>query len=178
MTLLRSSALSWLTVVMLAGATVATAADDPCSGFKWNVAREHALFSKAGEPITAGHDLASAPVMKVDQLYELTLSSQDGVKFVLPPGKKGLPDGAFAGLVHFQVPATGAYRVSLDQGFWIDVVGNQKLIESTDFTGSHTCPGPRKIVMYNLPAGQDLVLQLSAATKDHVRVTLTPAPAK
>jgi hypothetical protein len=178
MTLLRSSALSWLTVVMLAGATVATAADDPCSGFKWDVTHEHALFGKAPESVTAGHDLASAPVVKAGQLYELTLSSQDGVKFVLPPGKKGLPDGAFAGLVHFQVPAAGAYRVSLDQGFWIDVVENQKLIESTDFTGSHTCPGPRKIVVYDLPAGQDLVLQLSAATKDHVRVTLTPAPAK
>src|ERR1700741_2812345 len=104
MTLLRSSVLSWLTVVMLAGATVATAADDPCSGFKWDVTQEHALFTKAPESVTAGRDRASAPVMKASQLYELTLSPQDGVKFVLPPGKKGLPDGAFAGLVHFQVP--------------------------------------------------------------------------
>jgi hypothetical protein len=178
MTLLRSSALSWLTVVMLAGATVATAADDPCSGFKWDVTQEHALFSKAPESVAAGHDLASAPTMKTGKLYELALAPQDGVKFVLMPGKKGLPDGAFAGLVHLQVPAAGAYRVSLDQGFWIDVVGNQKLIESTDFTGSHSCDGPRKIVLFNLPAGQDLVLQLSGAAKDRVRVTLTPAPAK
>jgi hypothetical protein len=178
MTLLRSSALSWLTVVILATTTVAAAADDPCGGFKWDVAKEHALFTKAPESIAAGHDLASAPVMKADKLYELALAPQDGVKFVLPPGKKGLPDGAFAGLVHFQVPAAGAYRVSLDQGFWIDVVGNQKLIDSTDFTGSHTCDGPRKIVVYTLPAGQDLVLQLSGAAKDRVRVTLTPAPAK
>jgi hypothetical protein len=178
MTLLRSSALSWLAVLMLGGATAAAAADDPCSGFKWDVSQEHALFSKAPESITAGHDLASAPVMKADKLYEVALAPQDGVKFVLSPGKKGLPDGAFAGLVHLQVPAAGAYRVSLDQGFWIDVVGNQKLIESTDFTGSHTCDGPRKIVLFNLPAGQDLVLQLSGAAKDRVRVTLTPAPAK
>lgn len=178
MTLLRSSALSVLTVLMLAGATVAAADDDPCSGFKWNVTQEHALFSKTPEPIKAGRDLASAPVMKADTLYELSLAPQDGVKFVLTPGKKGLPDGAFAGLVHLKVPAAGAYRVSLDQGFWVDVVGDQKLIESTDFTGSHTCSGPRKIVLYNLPAGQDLVLQLSGAAKDRVRVTLTPAPAK
>ena len=178
MTLLRSSALSGVTLLMLVSATVATAADDPCSGFKWNVTQEHELFSKAPESIAAGHDLASAPVMKASTLYELSLTPQDGVKFVLPPGKKGLPDGAFAGLVHLRVPAAGAYRVSLDQGFWVDVVGNQKLIESSDFTGSHTCDGPRKIVLYNLPAGEDLVLQLSGATKDRVRVTLTPAPAK
>lgn len=178
MTLLRSSALSALTVLMLAGATVTAADEDPCSGFKWNVTQERALFSKAPESIAAGHDLASAPIMKAGKLYELSLTPQEGVKFVLSPGKKALPDGAFGGLVHLQVPAAGAYRVSLDQGFWVDVVGNQKLIESTDFTGSHTCSGPRKIVLYNLPAGQDLVLQLSGAAKDRVRVTLTPAPAK
>jgi hypothetical protein len=99
------------------------------------------------------------------------------VKFILPPAKKGLPDGAFAGLVHLQVPTAGTYRVSLDQGFWIDVVGNQKFVESTDFTGISGCNAPRKIVLFNLPAGADLVLQLSGAAKDHVRVTLTPAPA-
>jgi hypothetical protein len=97
---------------------------------------------------------------------------------MLAPAKKALPDGAYAGLVHLQVPAAGAYRVSLDQGTWIDIVGDQKFVESTDFTGLPGCNAPRKIVLFNLPAGQDLVLQFSAAAKDHVRVTLTPAPAQ
>jgi hypothetical protein len=164
-------------VLILSATTVAAAADDPCTASKWDVTQEHALFTKPPESVAAGHDIASAPVMKSQQLYELTLSPQDGVKFILPPAKKGLPDGAFAGLVHLQVPAAGAYRVSLDQGFWIDVIGNQKLIESTDFTGVSGCNAPRKLVLFNLPAGADLVLQLSGAAKDHVRVTLTPAPA-
>jgi hypothetical protein len=183
MSLTQSSALPWFRVLMvnavlLCSATVAAAAEDPCAGYKWNVTQEHALFSKAPESVAAGRDLSSAPVVQAAKLYELALSPQDGVKFVVPPGKKGLPDGAFAGLVHLQVPTAGVYRVSLDQGFWIDVVGNQKLIEATDFTGSHSCDAPRKIVLFNLPAGQDLVLQLSGAAKDRVRVTLTPAPAK
>jgi hypothetical protein len=165
-----------LSMVLFGGATVATAADDPCTGGKWDVTQEHALFSKAPEAISAGHDLASAPVMKAQQMYELALSPQTGVTFILPPAKKMLADGAFAGLVHMQVPAAGAYRVSLDQGFWIDVVGNQKFIESTDFGGVPGCTAPRKVVLFNLPAG-DVVLQLSAAMKDHVRVTLTPVPA-
>ena len=179
---LRSRALPWLTLplsmLLSSGATVAAAADDPCAGGKWDVTQEHALFLKAPEAVPAGHDLASAPVMKAQKMYELTLTPQSGVTFILPPAKKMLADGAFAGLVHMQVPTAGSYRVSLDQGFWIDVVGHQKLIESTDFTGSHSCDGPRKIVLFNLPAGQDLVLQLSGAAKDRVRVTLTPAPAK
>jgi hypothetical protein len=164
-----------LSMLLLSGFTVA-AADEPCTGGKWDVTQEHALFSKAPEAISAGHDLESAPIMKARKMYELALSPQSGVTFILPPAKKMLADGAFAGLVHMQVPAAGAYRVSLDQGFWIDVVGNQKFIESADFGGVPGCTAPRKVVIFNLPAG-DVVLQLSAATKDHVRVTLTPAPA-
>jgi hypothetical protein len=172
----RSIVTSWL-MLLLSGATIAAAADDPCTKFKWDVTQEVALFSKPAEPVTAGHDLASAPVMKAQKLYEVALSPQEGVKFVLPPAKRGLPDGAFAGLVHLQVPAAGSYRVSLDQGFWVDIVGDQKFVESTDFGGASGCSAPRKIVIYTLPAGADLVLQLSGAAKDHVRVTLTPGPA-
>ena len=179
---LRSRALPWLTISLLtlggAGWTAtAAAADDPCAAFKWNVTEERALFSQKAQSAAAGHDAASAPAVKTKTLYDLSLSPQEGVKFILPPGKKGLPDGAFAGLVHLRVPTTGAYRVALDQGFWIDVVGHRALIESTDFTGAHDCTAPRKIVQYNLPAGEDLVLQLSGSTKNHVRVAVTPAPA-
>ncbi len=173
----RSIVTSWLTVLLLSVATIAAAADDPCTKFKWDMTQEVALFSKPAESVTAGRDLASAPVMKAQKLYEVALTPQADVKFILSPAKKGLPDGSFAGLVHLHVPAAGSYRVSLDQGFCIDVVGNQKFVESTDFGGAHDCSAPRKVVIFNLPAGDDLVLQLSGAIKDRVRVTLTPGPA-
>jgi hypothetical protein len=162
--------------VLLGASAVASAADDPCAGFKWNVTPERAVFSQKPHPTAAGHDSTSAPAIKTQTLYDLSLSPQDGVKFAAGPGKKQLSDGAFGGLVHFRVPKAGAYRVSLDQGLWIDIVNNQQLIESTDFTGAHACSAPRKIVQYTLPAAQDLILQLSGATKDHVRLALTPAP--
>ena len=175
----RSRALPWLTVLLLSGGvTAAVAADDPCTGFKWDITPEHALFTQAPQAATAGHDLASAPTLKAQQLYELSLTSQDSVKFVLPPGKKSLADGTFAGLVHLKVPAAGSYRISLDAGFWIDVVSHQKLIDATDFGGMHGCDAPRKVVIFNLPAGDDLVLQISQAAKDRVRVTLTPGSAQ
>lgn len=172
----QSTAMSLLAIwLFVGGATTAAAADDPCTGFKWNVTEERAVFSQKPQSTAAGRDATSAPSMKPQTLYDLSLSPQDSVKFVVPPEKKRLPDGAFAGLVHFRVATAGAYRVSLDQGFWADIVSGQKLLESTDFTGAHGCSAPRKIVQYNLPAGEDLVLQLSGATKDHVRVALTPA---
>jgi hypothetical protein len=164
-------------MLALSGTTAAVAADDPCAGFKWNVTEERAVFSQKAQATAAGRDAASAPAMKTKTLYELSLAPQDGVKFALPPGKKGLPDGAFAGLVHFRVPITGAYRISLDQGFWIDIVSHQALIDSTDFAGAHDCKAPRKIVQYNLPGNEDLVLQLSGAAKDKVLVAVTPSAA-
>ncbi len=172
-----SKALPVLTVLMLGSATVAASADDPCAGFKWSVTQERALFAKAPDSAVAGKDATSAPAMTAERLYEFSLAPQDGVKFVLPPGKKSLTDGAYAGLVHLRVPAAGLYRVSLDEAFWIDVVNNHELIASTDFTGAHGCNAPHKIVQFNLPASGELVLQLSGSLKDRVRVTLTRAPA-
>ena len=177
MNVLRSGALPWLIALtaLLGTGAVANAAEDPCTGFKWNVTEERAVFSQKAQPSAAGHDLASAPSIKPKTLYDLSLSAQDSVKFAVPPGKKMLADGAFGGLVHFRVPRAGAYRISLDHGFWVDIVSHQQIIESTDFTGAHDCSAPRKIVQYNLPAGEDLILQLSGATKDRVHIALTPA---
>jgi hypothetical protein len=180
MNMKKSGALSWLSVGVLSlarGVTSAVAADDPCSAFKWNVTEERAVFSQNPEPTAAGRKADAAPAMTIKKLYNLALSPQSDVKFAVPPGKKGLPDGAYAGLIHFRVPTAGAYRISMDQGFWIDVVSHLALVDSTDFTGAHDCSAPRKIVQYNLPANEDLVLQFSAATKDHVRVAVTPADA-
>ncbi len=179
MPLLSSKTLPWLAAAWLSvtGTGVALAADDPCAAIKWNITDERAVFAQVARTEAAGHDAATAPAIKTKTLYELSLAPQDGVKFVVPPGKKALPDGAFAGLVHFRVPTSGAYRISLDQGFWVDIVSHQTLIESTDFTGAHDCNAPRKIVQYTLPAGEDLVLQLSGAAKDRVRVAVTPVAA-
>jgi hypothetical protein len=179
---LGSGASPWLAGLVLSAAglitSIAHAADDPCSAFKWNVTEERAVFAQKPQSAVAGRDASSAPVVKTKTLYDLALAPQDSVKFVVPPGKKALPDGAFAGVLLFRVPSAGAYRVSLiNQGFWVDVVGHQQLIDSTDFTGAHDCSAPRKIVQYDLPAGEDLVLQLSGAAKDHVLVAVTPAAA-
>src|ERR1700720_4646654 len=45
-------------------------AADPCAGFKWDVSKEHALFSGPAASLTAGKDSASAPAIDTDRLYE------------------------------------------------------------------------------------------------------------
>jgi hypothetical protein len=150
-------------------------AADPCEGFNWNVAHERAVFASVATALTAANASGPAPSLAVDKLYDITLTPQDKVSFVLAPAKKVLADGAFAGMVKLHIPSPGKYRVSMSEGFWIDVIADGKFAPTDDFTGAHECRAPRKIVQYSLPAG-DLVLQFSNTNSASVRVTVTAAP--
>ncbi len=166
-----------LLIAVLSGAAAApAAAADPCSGFKWDVGKEHALFLGSAMTLTAGRDVASAPAISADRLYEFELIPQEQVAFALPPGKTMLTDGAYAGLATFKVDSPGAYRVSVDVPFWIDVVADGKLVATKDFRGQPSCDSPHKIVEYELTASRPLVLQVSGSTKAGVRLTMTKSP--
>lgn len=173
---MRDGKLLLCALALLAARSV-LAADDPCAGFTWNVAHERAVFATAPIAVTAATKPGPAPVLEPDHLYVVTLSPQDQVAFAMAPAKKALADGAFAGLLHLHVPAAGKYRVSMDNGFWIDVIADGRFAPTDDFTGQRECRAPRKIVQYPLPAGSDLTLQFSGANSSTVHVTLTAAPA-
>ena len=167
---------AWLAVVAVgAVASLPVRAAEPCDGFTWNVAHERAVFATPAMAVTAASAAGPAPSLDVDKLYDITLTPQGKVSFVLAPAKKALADGAFAGMVKLHIPSPGKYRVSMSEGFWIDVIADGKFAPTDDFTGAHECRAPRKIVQYPLPAG-DLVLQFSNTNSASVRVTVTAAP--
>jgi hypothetical protein len=151
-------------------------AADPCDGFTWNVSHERALFAMQPVTVTAATTESPSPALQLDKLYEVSLTPQNKVSFVLAPDKKALADGAFAGLVTLNVPTAGKYRVSISDAFWIDVIADHKFVATDDFTGVHECHAPRKIVQYALPAGNDLILQFSNANSPSLRLTVTAAP--
>ena len=167
-------ALFW-TLIALAGAT--SAAEDPCAAFSWDVRHERSLFATAAAPVAAGKDAASAPSLAPERLYELTLAPQQQVTFAVAPGRKTPVDGSSAGLARLRLSTATDVRVSIDQGFWIDVVAGHELIAAKDFQGRKDCQAPHKIVAYSLPGGQDLILQLSGAIGSTVRLTITPVGA-
>jgi hypothetical protein len=165
-------------LAILFGSSPASSADDPCAAFGWNVARERALFATAAQRMAAGKDAPAAPRISTDRLYDLTLVAQDQVHFgVAPPGKQPRCESAFAGVVRLRLSAPGLYRFSLDQAAWIDVVAADQPIAAEDFQGRSGCQAPHKIVQFVLPAGRDLVLQLSGAQGPLVRLAVTLAPA-
>jgi hypothetical protein len=175
---MRNRTLRWSALVALASLALSSfAADDPCAGFRWDVGHEHALFATPPEPVSLGKDAESAPILIPDKLYQLTLVPQAQVTFAAAPGKKTTVDGASAGLARVRLPVAGNYRISLDRGFWVDLVADRSLITATDFQGRVGCDSPHKIVVYSLPDRQDLLLQLSGAAGSGVRLTITPVPA-
>lgn len=164
-----------LGVVAFGMTSLPARAADPCDSFTWNVAHERALFATAPMAVSAASSAGPSPVLQIDKLYDITLTPQDKVSFMLAPAKKALADGAFAGMVTLHIPSPGKYRVSMSEGFWIDVIADGKFAPTDDFTGGHACQAPRKIVQYPLPAG-DLTLQFSNTNSASVRVTVTAAP--
>jgi hypothetical protein len=179
--MMRTAILSWcLMSVGCASLVTSALADeaDGCSHFSWDVSHELQVMKQTAAPVTAATKPgAQAPLVKIDKLYELKLSPQSTVTYSAKPAKPTLNDSAQGGLVRFHVDKAGLYRVSITSGHWIDVVDGEQLVKSKDFSGSHECARPHKIVEFELPANKDLVLQFSGSTDSSVTTAITPVAA-
>jgi hypothetical protein len=160
-------------LLMAAGSIGAAARAEDCVDFKWDVTQVRALFAGAAQSLSAGTDVTSAPALQPNHLYALKLVPQERVSFMTQPGTKSTYAGSHAGIATFQVPQSGSYRVALDAPFWIDVVANGALLPAKDYQGQHSCSAPHKIVEFELPGTRPLVLQLSNAAQDEIRLTIT-----
>ena len=164
--------------LMLIATGAACAYAGPCTGFKWDVSRELALFGGPSVTVSSGKNAPSAPRISADRFYRLQLLPQAAVAFAATPGKSTASDGAYAGLAELKLAGPGTYRVAVDAPLWIDVVGDGKLAATIDFQGQQSCDGPHKIVEFDLTGAKRFMLQLSGSAKAAVRLTVTPAPAR
>jgi hypothetical protein len=146
-------------------------AADACSGFTWDVRDERTLFASAASPAAAGADSASAPQLDIGHLYVLQLQPESRVHFVAAPGRKAA-EGAYAGLATVRISAPGAYRVSVNAPFWIDVVADGGLMAAKGFQGVAGCVAPHKIVSFDFPVARQVTLQFSGAASS-VRMSIT-----
>jgi hypothetical protein len=165
-------------LILATAAATATAADDPCGNFLMEVDSEVHLFQDVAAPAAAGRDAATAPMIEPGKLYAVKLHSQQQVRFAAPRENKPADPARTGGMLKFTVTEPGGYRVSVDANFWVDVALDGKALPTLDFRGVRECPGPRKIVTYNLPVGAELLVQLIDATVTSVRLAITPVPPK
>jgi hypothetical protein len=162
--------------IALCGAPLFAA--DRCTGFKWDVTRELALFDTPGVAIAAGKSDAEAPTIAPDHLYRVQLIPQSGAVFSVTPGRATSAAGAYAGVAALKLKTPGTYRVAVDAPLWIDVAESGKLASVTDFQGQQNCDGPHKIVAFELRGARRYVLQLSGSASASVRLTVTPVPVR
>lgn len=160
----------------LALAAAQKAAAVPCTGFKWDVRKEVELFAGSPSPVLAGKNAATAPAVGIDHLYTLTLMPQSQVTFSIPPGRSSEQDGLYAGLADLRLSAAGEYRIAIDAPVWVDVIVGGKLADPVDYQGQHSCPGPHKIVEFDLKGAERFLVQLSGSAGAAVRMTVTAAP--
>jgi hypothetical protein len=165
-----------LSVLLIALGAAPTLAAGRCTGFKWDVSKELALFDGPSVALSAGKKESPAPSLRVDRFYQLQLLPQASVTFAARPGRSSAPDGAYAGVAELKLHAPGNYRVAVDAPLWIDVVVNGKLATATDFQGQQNCDGPHKIVEFDLTGGNQFILQISGSAKATVRLTVTQTP--
>jgi hypothetical protein len=163
-----------LTLLLIVGAAgAARSQGDPCAGYQWDLSKERALFAESGKQLIVGKDRASAGAIVSGRLYALELLPANQVSFPVAPGKDST-SGGYAGIVALSVPSAGKYRIAVDLPLWIDVIAGAKLLSPIDYKGMHGCSTPRKVVVFDLEGSSDWLLQLSAADRAQVRLTVTP----
>jgi len=167
-----------LSALLSAFSTTGAATEFPpgCESFTWNVSRELTIAQTPATSITAGADAGDPARIELDTHYRVRLHRQAEVTFTATPGRTVQDGEAFAGLLTFQVPGDGHYRVAITSRHWIDIVDGGKSVPTVDFQGHRACPLAHKIVQFDLRAGRDLVLQFAAGSEDEIGVVITAAP--
>ena len=95
-----------------------------CSGFRFDMSQELNLFAGVPQKIAAGAASGSAPLIQNGRLYQMTLLSQEKVRFASPPGKTTrrrwfVRGPSEAGAGEFRHAAGDAERSSVDRcGRW------------------------------------------------------------
>jgi hypothetical protein len=106
---------------------------------------------------------------------DLALRPNAELKFLVTPRRAPKP-GSFGGLVAFEVPKDGPYRVSVGASVWIDVVetATGQSVKSQSFAEQ---PGSdlHKYVVFPLQAGARYTMQISGAKAVAIGVLITPA---
>ncbi|MCE2564516.1 hypothetical protein [Komagataeibacter sp. FNDCF1] len=96
------------------------------------------------------------------------------VKYALPPTHPAA-QGSSGGMVVFEAPMPGTYRIMLGARAWLDVVRAGEAIASVHHEHGPVCSGIGKMVDFELPAGRS-VIELSAGTGPEIEIMVIAVP--
>ncbi|GBQ24007.1 hypothetical protein ACLRDC_11050 [Gluconacetobacter sacchari] len=96
------------------------------------------------------------------------------VSYALRPDDRGGTVSS-GGMMVFNAPRAGTYRIMLDARAWLDVVRDGASIGSTHHGRGPACSGIGKMVDFPLPAGRAIV-QISGSPKPEIEIMVIPVP--
>ncbi|MFT8718920.1 hypothetical protein [Acetobacter sp.] len=111
-------------------------------------------------------------VLKPGQAAQLTLQHTGEMQYALRPTEPGGKVSS-GGMVAFDAPAAGTYRVMMNVRAWLDVVHDGKAVDSVHHQHGPACSGIGKMVDFPLPAGRS-VIQLSGSGKPVAEIMVVP----
>lgn len=156
---------------VLCSAAASAAEPSGCAAFKWPVDRERAALTTPDPTLIAsGTELAALPTTAL----ALTLKPGGEAALPMPPERAPSPERHAGFLRVKQIAKGGTYTIALSAGGWVDVAQAGRTLKPSEFSGATDCEGIRKLVRYQLSAGEALV-QISGVGADTIRLAILPA---
>lgn len=116
----------------------------------------------------------NAVVLTPGKAFRAALHHTGDVTYALRPNEPG-GKVSWGGMVAFDAPAAGTYRVMLGVRAWLDVVHDGKALDSVHHQHGPACSGIGKMVDFSLPAGRS-VIQLSGSGKPEAEIMVISIP--
>ncbi|MBB2205496.1 hypothetical protein [Gluconacetobacter takamatsuzukensis] len=113
-------------------------------------------------------------VLAPGQAVMLALRATPDVSYALQPDEPGGTVSS-GGMVAFDAPVAGTYRVMLNARAWLDVVRGGSAVASTHHEHGPACSSIGKMVDFALPAGR-AIIQLSGSGTPEIEIMVVAAP--
>jgi len=142
-----------------------------CENYALDLKRDLALWDESPAELQANLNAEPLPLEK-----RVKLELQTNTDFLVQPEKTfDLKGPAYAGVVKFNPPESGVYRVSMGERVWLDVIEVQtkKALQAKRFEMQTKCPKIFKTVEFELESGKEYALQISSVPNKNTHVLIT-----
>ena len=119
-------------------------------------------------------DVGASGEISLGKGFRVALAATDAVHFAAATERAPKPS-THAAVLALSLDKPGAYDITLSDEGWVDVVAGGAMVKSSDFSGARGCPGVRKSVRFELPAGAATV-QISNVSAETIEAAVVPAP--
>lgn len=160
-------------ISLLLVAQACVAAPGECDSYTWDVRNERALFMTAPTPVVSSQEMTSAPRIQLGQLYQVQLSPKKQIGRL--PNDPPKP-ATYGGILSIQIPATGNYRLVMDNNAWVGMTSGITAEVSSAYQAALDCKAPSKLVEFRLEQGKVYSVLISVVPDQTMRFAITKSP--